>query len=77
MDRMGKRIQDANKEYEALVSTRTNQLERPLAQIEQLKGEKGLEGTMVESELLLSETPEMREAEIVEEEIQKIYQSTE
>jgi len=30
--------------------------------------EKGLEGTMVESKLLLSETPEMGEAEIVEEE---------
>jgi len=68
MDKMGKRIQDANKEYEALVSTRTHQLERPLAQIEQLKREKGLEGTMVESELLLSETPEIGETEIVEEE---------
>jgi len=42
MDRMGKRIDDARAEFEALVSTRRKKLERPLKQIEQLRTEKGL-----------------------------------
>ncbi|MFC2021504.1 DNA recombination protein RmuC [Chloroflexota bacterium] len=69
MDRMGRRIQDANKEYETLVSTRTTQLERPLARIQQLKIEKGLDETEVESELLLSENLNlgMDEEETIEE----------
>ena len=37
MDKMGKRIDDARSEFDALVSTRRNQLERPLRQIEQLR----------------------------------------
>lgn len=41
MDRMGKRIDDARKEFDALVSTRRHQLERPLKHIEQLRIEKG------------------------------------
>jgi len=37
MDRMGARIDDARKQYETLVGTRTNMLERPLRKIEDLR----------------------------------------
>ena len=37
MDKIGKRLDDAQKEYEHLVSTRTNQLDRPLKKIDELK----------------------------------------
>ena len=42
MDLMGKRLADAQKEYETLVTTRRNQLERPLRRIEELRQEKGI-----------------------------------
>ena len=37
MEKMGRRIDDAKKEYEALTSTRTRQLERSLTKIQDLK----------------------------------------
>ena len=37
MEKMGRRIEDAQKEYNSLVTTRRNQLERPLRQIEELR----------------------------------------
>ncbi len=37
MEKMGRRIEDAQMEYNALVITRRNQLERPLRQIEELR----------------------------------------
>ncbi len=37
MDKMGKRLEEARKEFDALVSTRRTQLERPLRQIEELR----------------------------------------
>ncbi len=40
---VGKRIEDAQKEYEALTTTRKRQLERPLSRIEDLRVQKGLE----------------------------------
>lgn len=43
MDMMGKRIDDARKEYEGLVGTRTRMLERPLEKIEELRTRAGLE----------------------------------
>jgi DNA recombination protein RmuC len=43
MDNMGKKLMDAQKEYEILTSTRKNQLERPLQKIENIRKEKGLE----------------------------------
>jgi len=43
MEKMGKRILDAEKEYEALMSTRRNALERPLREIEELRRQKGIE----------------------------------
>ncbi len=44
MEKMGKRLADAQKEYNNLVTTRTNQLERPLRKIEQVRVEKHLDG---------------------------------
>ena len=37
MDKIGKRLEDAQKEYEHLTTTRTNQLDRPLNKINELK----------------------------------------
>ncbi|MGE4266385.1 MAG: DNA recombination protein RmuC [Deferribacterales bacterium] len=42
-DTLGKRIDDVKKEFEALTTTRTKQLERPLEKIDTLRKEKGLE----------------------------------
>jgi DNA recombination protein RmuC len=42
MDRMGKRIEDARREFDNLVSTRRKQLERPLKQIDEIRKEKGI-----------------------------------
>ena len=41
MDKMGKRIEDAKQEFDRLVSTRRNQLERPLKEIERIRTEQG------------------------------------
>ena len=43
MDKMGKRLSDAQKEYDSLVSTRRNKLERPLKKIDAIRKERGLE----------------------------------
>ncbi len=37
MEKIGRRLSDAQKEYESLVTTRTNQLDRPLRRINELK----------------------------------------
>jgi len=37
MDKMGKRLQDAQKEFETLTTTRRNMLERPLLKIDQIR----------------------------------------
>jgi DNA recombination protein RmuC len=42
MDKMGKRIEDTKQEFDRLVSTRRNQLERPLREIEKLRTEQGI-----------------------------------
>jgi DNA recombination protein RmuC len=42
LDSMGKRIADAQKEYEALTTTRRRQLERPLGRIEEIRSQRGL-----------------------------------
>ncbi len=42
MDKMGKRIEDAKQEFDHLVSTRKNQLERPLGKIETMRREQGI-----------------------------------
>lgn len=56
MDKMGKRIEDAHKEYTNLVSTRQNQLERPLRKIEDLRKHKQIEeASLVDDEVILIE----------------------
>ena len=50
MDRMGKRIEDAGNEFDALVSTRRQKLERPLKQIEELRMAKGINIEMLPDE---------------------------
>jgi len=42
LDLLGKRIEDVQKEYEALTTTRRRQLERPLHKIESLRTQRGL-----------------------------------
>ena len=42
LEKMGKRIDEAQKEFNTLTSTRRNQLERPLRQIEDLRKQKGI-----------------------------------
>lgn len=42
MDKMGKRIEDAKQEFDHLVSTRKNQVERPLRKIERMRQEQGM-----------------------------------
>lgn len=42
-ENIGKKIDDARREFDAMVTTRKNQLERPLEKIENLRREKGLE----------------------------------
>jgi len=42
LEKMGKRIDEAQKEFTILTSTRRNQLERPLRQIEDLRKQKGI-----------------------------------
>ncbi len=53
MDRMGKKLEEAGKEYDSLVSLRTRQLERPLSKIQQLKEEKGLAEADIDAEPML------------------------
>jgi DNA recombination protein RmuC len=45
MERMGKRIEDTQKEYYTLTSTRRNQLERSLRKIEDLRSQTGISAT--------------------------------
>ena len=40
---MGKKLDDAKKEYDSLVTTRTNQLEKPLRKIDDLRKQKAIE----------------------------------
>ena len=48
MDKMGKRIDDAQREFQILSTTRSNQLERPLQKIEDLRSRNQL--TLPENE---------------------------
>ncbi|MDV2988825.1 MAG: DNA recombination protein RmuC [Dehalogenimonas sp.] len=57
MDRMGKKIDDAQNEFQSLVTTRQKALERPLAQIETLRKEKQIvEETLPEPALEIEES---------------------
>jgi DNA recombination protein RmuC len=65
MEKMGKKIEEAQKEYNVLVSTRSNQLERPLNRIEALRIDKGIEISSMEAaeSLALLDGPEVGKAE--------------
>lgn len=43
MDKMGKKISEAQKEYDNLISTRKSKLERPLRRIDEIRKERGLD----------------------------------
>ena len=59
MEKIGKRMDDAKDEYSRLVSTRTNQLERPLRKIDDLRQQKGIpELSPAEEEQLLNTADE-------------------
>jgi DNA recombination protein RmuC len=55
MEKMGKRIEEAQKEYFALTSTRRNQLERSLRKIEELRSRTGISETPTSEEDVLIE----------------------
>lgn len=57
MDRMGKKLEEAQSEFQGLTATRRTQLERPLHQIDELRQQKGLdaEPLMIEAEVIPSE----------------------
>ena len=50
LDLLGKRIEDTQKEYELLTTTRRRQLERPLNKIDDLRSQKGLPVSTYEDE---------------------------
>jgi DNA recombination protein RmuC len=50
LETVGKRIEDARKEYEALTTTRRRQLERPLEQLDSLRTEMGIPVAEIEVE---------------------------
>jgi DNA recombination protein RmuC len=52
LDAMGKKIDDAKREFEKLTTTRKNQLEKPLRRIEQLREETGIKVTPDNSRLI-------------------------
>ena len=59
MNKMGKRIEDASKEYLSLSSTRSNQLERPLKQMENIRKQEGIpEASLVNTEFELESPAE-------------------
>ncbi|MFC1657827.1 DNA recombination protein RmuC [Candidatus Omnitrophota bacterium] len=63
MDKMGSKIDDARTEFDALVSTRRQQLERPLKRIEELRTAKGITIEMLPDEKEESaEEPESKQA---------------
>lgn len=50
-EKMGKKIEEAQNEFNYLTTTRRTQLERPLAKIENLRIQKGIEEALLEEEL--------------------------
>jgi len=57
LEKMGKKIEEAQDEYHSLTTTRRNQLERPLRKIEDLRAQRGIgEGTLEEMDEFSEET---------------------
>ena len=65
MEKMGKRLDEAQSEFQGLTATRRNQLERPLRQIEELRQQRGLEPEplLVEAEATAANGREEEEPE--------------
>jgi DNA anti-recombination protein RmuC len=59
MEKMGKRIEDAHKEYETLTTTRSKQLDKVLVKIDNLRSQKGI--TIAELEILPAVNNEKKE----------------
>jgi DNA recombination protein RmuC len=53
-DLLGKRIEDVRKEYDALLTTRRRQVERPLHKIEALRTQHGLPPALDDEEIIIS-----------------------
>lgn len=53
LETMGKKLDDAKKEFDRLTTTRKNQLEKPLRKIEQLREETGILGSQDNTKLIL------------------------
>ncbi len=69
LEKMGKKIYEAQQEYENLNTTRKNQLEKPLRQIDSIKKQVspamlGEEALSIEAEVIENETPGENEQEI-------------
>lgn len=63
LETMGKKIDDAKKEFERLTTTRKNQLEKPLRKIEQLREATGIHITS-ENTMLISEGNDQKESSL-------------
>jgi len=61
MEILGKRIGDAQKEYEALITTRRRKLEKPLGKIESLRTQRGLPIAPGEDEGIITDVEELEE----------------
>jgi len=58
MDKMGRKLQDAQKEFDALTGTRKNMLERPMLKIDQIRHDSDIkELDVIEAEPSPSEPP--------------------
>ena len=58
MEKMGKRIEEAKDEYVRLVSTRSNQLARPLIKIDNLRKQRGILEAPADDGIFMLEEPE-------------------
>lgn len=59
LEKMGKKIEEAQNEFTALTSTRRKKLERPLKQIEDLRIQKGIaEASLIEGDIISVESTE-------------------
>lgn len=53
MDKMGKKLEEAHNEYNNLITTRINKLERPLKKIDEIRRERGIEEPQETENILL------------------------
>ncbi|MDI6784116.1 MAG: DNA recombination protein RmuC, partial [bacterium] len=61
LEKMGKRIDDAQKEYTALITTRKNKLDKVLLKIDELRTQKQLPLTEIIDTQLIEEEKENEE----------------